>query len=249
MWRMKSPTRRTSVTLPPMPSESEAARMIEPIAMVRSRLEGSELVFEECDGFERALREGFFLLRIPHNTNLASGDCFVQHFFKPAVTGKLALYTGFKSRKIPGAYQGYFDRDHDQWENFYIERENWRVLPPEVSELGGVMAGIGIKILRAVLRRLGIPEQEWPLITSGLSEGHGHQMLAFNHFRSDKGTRGSKFHRDSGWVTVLRSTEPGLLAYIDGQLRAINPSTGHFIVNFGSSIAPCVRLVVASEFS
>jgi len=61
-------------------------------------------------------------------------------------------------------------------------------------------------------------------------------MLAFNHFRSTKDTRGSKFHRDSGWVTVLRSTEPGLLALIDGELRSVDPVPGYFIVNFGSSL-------------
>ncbi|WP_338635818.1 2OG-Fe(II) oxygenase family protein [Spirobacillus cienkowskii] len=61
-------------------------------------------------------------------------------------------------------------------------------------------------------------------------------MLAFNHFRADKDTRGTKFHRDSGWVTVLRSTEPGLVALIDEQLYSINPKEDHFIINFGSSI-------------
>ena len=61
-------------------------------------------------------------------------------------------------------------------------------------------------------------------------------MLGFNHFRADKPKRGCKFHRDSGWVTVLRSTEPGLIAYIDGSLRSILPVPGHFIINFGSSI-------------
>ena len=61
-------------------------------------------------------------------------------------------------------------------------------------------------------------------------------MFGFNHFRTSKPIRGSKFHRDSGWVTVLRSTEPGLIAYIDGQLRSINPLPGHLIINFGSSM-------------
>ncbi|MBD2813805.1 2OG-Fe(II) oxygenase family protein [Xenorhabdus sp. Flor] len=37
-------------------------------------------------------------------------------------------------------------------------------------------------------------------------------------------------------MTILLSTAPGLLAYIDGKLWAINPEPGYFIVNFGSSI-------------
>ncbi|PZU68709.1 MAG: hypothetical protein DI540_07760 [Sphingobium sp.] len=98
------------------------------------------------------------------------------------------------------------------------------------------MAHIGVTILRSTLAKVGIPQAEWSVLTGGLSEGDGHQMLAFNHFRSDKPARGSKFHRDSGWVTVLRSTEPGLVGYIGNELRSINPEPGHFIVNFGSSI-------------
>ena len=36
-------------------------------------------------------------------------------------------------RRRPGAYQGYFDREHDQWENFYIEQANWALLPAGVA--------------------------------------------------------------------------------------------------------------------
>ncbi|MGV8677973.1 hypothetical protein ACV356_33275, partial [Pseudomonas aeruginosa] len=35
---------------------------------------------------------------------------------------------------------------------------------------------------------------------------------------------------------VLRSTAPGLIDYIDGQLRSLNPLPGHLIINFGSSM-------------
>ncbi|MQT41171.1 hypothetical protein GHO31_19250 [Pseudomonas sp. FSL R10-2172] len=97
------------------------------------------------------------------------------------------------------------------------------------------MAAIGISVLRSTLTHLKLPVSDWPCISSGLSENGGHQMLAFNHFRSSKKARGCKFHRDSGWVTVLRSTEPGLYAWINGQIRAINPEPGYFIINFGSS--------------
>lgn len=154
--------------------------------------------------------------------------------FEPRAGGELAPYTGYRNCIVPGDYQGYFDREHDQWENFYIERSNWGMLPAAVAHTGEAMSGIGI--LRATLGHLGIPEKEWDKLTGGLTAKRGHQMFAFNHFRSNKQVRGSKFHRDSGWVTVLRSTAPGLLAYIDGGLRAINPEAGYFIINFGSSI-------------
>lgn len=204
--------------------------------MARARFKCETLQFDEANGFDRALSDGFFLLKIPESIKLDAGDRFARHFFEAQAEGELAPYTGYRNCTVPGAYQGYFDREHDQWENFYIERSNWGMLPGAVVRTGEAMSRVGIGILRATLRHLGIPEGEWGTLTGGLTSGYGHQMLAFNHFRSDKNVRGSKFHRDSGWVTVLRSTAPGLLAYIDGGLRSINPEIGYFIINFGSSI-------------
>ena len=236
MSNTSSLTLRPAVALPPMPDEHEASRLYATCDMARARFEHDALRFDEANGFDRALSDGFFLLKIPKGVELDAGDRFARYFFEPRADGELAPYTGYRDCILPGDYQGYFDREHDQWENFYIERRNWGMLPAAVAHTGEVMSAIGIGVLRATLDHLGIPEAEWDTLTGGLTAKRGHQMLAFNHFRSDKRARGSKFHRDSGWVTVLRSTAPGLLAYIDDGLRAINPEAGYFIINFGSSI-------------
>lgn len=231
-----SPTARAPVTLPPMPSEREAAAMHEPIRMARAVLDGERLVFSEPRGFDRAISEGFFLLAMPEGFDPGPGDRFARRFFEEPRGDAEDVYRGYRSVAIPGDYQGYFDRPHDQWENFYVERGNWGVLPPDVARMGAAMTSIGIRVLRAVLHEIAVPEPWWSQVTGGLSDFAGHQMLAFNHFRSDRPLRGSKFHRDSGWVTVVRSTDRGLLAYIDGRLRAVDPEPGFFVVNFGSSI-------------
>jgi hypothetical protein len=236
MPNIASVTKRQAVVLPQMPDEHEANRRYPAFEMTHARFQGHTLHFNEVSGFDRALSDGFFLLEIPDEVPLDGGDRFVRHFFEARAGGGLADYTGYRERIVPGDYQGYFDREHDQWENFYIERSNWGMLPAPVIHTGEAMSRVGIDILRATLDHIGIPKSEWHTLTGGLTADRGHQMLAFNHFRSDKRVRGSKFHRDSGWVTVLRSTEPGLLAYIDGELCAINPKPGYFIVNFGSSI-------------
>lgn len=236
MSSISSPTLRPAVALPPMPDEHEASRLYPACDMARARFERDALRFDETNGFDRALSDGFFLLKIPKGIELDAADRFVRHFFEPRAHGELAPYTGYRNCIVPGDYQGYFDRQHDQWENFYIERSNWGMLPTAVARTGEAMSEIGIGILRATLGHLDIPEAEWDTLTGGLTAKRGHQMLAFNHFRSDKRLRGSKFHRDSGWVTVLRSTAPGLLAHIDDRLHAINPEAGYFIINFGSSI-------------
>jgi hypothetical protein len=231
-----SPTARTPVTLPPMPGEHEAARTYPTFDIERAYMEGPLLLFERAGGMERALSHGFFLVRIPDDVDPAAGDRFAAHFHEPRCGDDLDLYRGFRDVAVSDAYQGYFDREHDQWENFYIEMANWAgILPPDVFRLGHQMTDIGIAILRNILAYLELPERDWATVTSGLSEKRGHQMLAYNHFRAQKAVRGTKFHRDSGWVTILRSTEPGLLGLIEGQLCAINPVPGYFIANFGSS--------------
>ncbi|NHB90623.1 2OG-Fe(II) oxygenase family protein [Photorhabdus cinerea] len=231
-----SSTMRSPIKLPPMPSEIIAAKTYKSANIVRSHLEGDDLVFTDDDGFNQAIRHGFFLLEVPSYMDFEYGDRFAYHFFEPATEGELRPYTGFKSCTFSNGYEGYFDRKHDQWENFYLERKHWNLIPTEVATLGRQMAHIGICILRSVLNHVGIPRSDWELVTDGLSEGLGHQMLGFNHYRSEKATRGSKFHRDLGWITILRTTERGLLAYIDDELLAIDPVPGYLIINFGSSI-------------
>ncbi|MFJ8957644.1 2OG-Fe(II) oxygenase family protein [Streptomyces sp. NPDC102381] len=236
MTTSNSATARNRVELPPMPREGEARSLYRQIPLERSRLHGDDLVFDREGGFGRALAQGFFLLRIPDGLDPVSGDRLANEFYRDRAGDALDPFRGFRDTEVPGDYQGYFDREHDQWENLYVERANWSLLPTEVAELGQGMADLGIAVLRAVLSHLDVPQHLWSTVSSGLSDRRGHQMLAFNHFRSQKATRGCKFHRDSGWVTVLRSVEPGLLALIEGELGSVDPVPGYFIVNFGSSL-------------
>ncbi|WP_301250975.1 hypothetical protein [Streptomyces somaliensis] len=230
-------TVRPPVRLPPMSTEDEARAHHPALALRRARIDGDGLVFDGPGDFDAALAQGFFLLRVPDGVDCAPDDRFATHFHLDQDAGGAPdPYRGYRHADVPGAYQGYFDREHDQWENLYVERANWDLLPGEVAALGARMAGTGLTVLRAVLDHAGVPRATWDTVTAGLTADRGHQMLAFNHFRADKPTRGSKFHRDSGWVTVLRSVEPGLLALVDGTLGAVNPEPGHFIVNFGSSL-------------
>ncbi|MGJ5833729.1 2OG-Fe(II) oxygenase family protein [Streptomyces ossamyceticus] len=242
-------TARAPVRLPPMPGEREASDRCPSIELERSTVVDGQLVFERPNGLLRALTHGFFLIRIPEGLDLAGADAFAAHFFEDP-TGEepdggdgLDHFRGFRHLAVPGDYQGYFDREHDQWENFYIARENWPMLPPGVAAAGERLADLGITVLRSVLGSLGLPEEDWAEVTGGLTDQQGHQMLAFNHFRPEKEVRGSKFHRDSGWVTILRSVEPGLLALIDGTLSSIDPVPGYFIANFGSSIEVLTELL------
>lgn len=203
------------------------------------------LCFENSDGLSKAIQDGFFYLRIPSDLDVSAADAFCHRFYEKGNE------VDYRSIKLDSPYQGYFDRPHDQWENLYLEAANWYLLPSAVSSVGRAMAGLGLKVLSSVLDDLKVPETLRPKVTGGLSRGHGHQMMAFNHYRPEKDMRGCKLHRDSGWVTVLRSTEPGLVRYHGGEYQKVLPKEGYFIINFGSTLEvlaqhhiPCVSSVV-----
>ena len=111
---LSSPTTRAPLTLPPMPGECEAAATHDPIRMASARLDGERLVFAEPDGFARAIQDGFFLLRMPKGFDPAPGDCFARRFIEDPRGDAEDAYRGYRDRQVPGDYQGYFDRPHDQ---------------------------------------------------------------------------------------------------------------------------------------
>ena len=53
--------------------------------------------------------------------------------------------------------------------------------------------------------------------------------------------RGLNVHKDSGWVTVLRSLDPGLEVQRGESWEPINPEPGWFIVNFGCAMEILTR--------
>ncbi|WGL60399.1 2OG-Fe(II) oxygenase family protein [Pigmentibacter sp. JX0631] len=232
-----SVTFRKISSMPQMPRSTEEEKLLPEFNMEESEFIDENIVFSNGEeGFLRAIHDGFFLLKIPSNFSVSLGDKFTNNFFRAKNGDKDDAYRGYKDVKIQGFFQGYFDRENDQLENFFIEMSHWKeFLPAEIEALGHAMADLGIGVLKSILLKIGVAESHIDTVTSGLSKKNGHQMLAFNHYRSEKKTRGTKFHRDSGWITVLRCTEPGLVAFIDNKLYALNPKEGYFVINFGSA--------------
>src|SRR5699024_1426404 len=166
--------------LPHMPDEADLTQRCPPLTLPRAEIEGERLMFDDPDGFDTAIARGFFLLRMPTGIDLSSADRFAAHFHEEPADDLLDQFRGFRHVEVPGDYQGYFAREHDQWENFYIERNNWSMLPAGVSDVGEAMSRAGRIVLTSVLAHLGVPESWWPELTGGLSSDGGHQMLAFN---------------------------------------------------------------------
>ena len=201
-----------------------------PANLALAEIDQGRLCFASSDGLSKAVQDGFFYLRMPPDFDVSAADDFCHRFYGEENE------VDYQSIELDSPYQGYFDRPHDQWENLYLEAANWHLLPSAVSSVGRVMSDLGLTVLSSALDYLGVPEPLRSTITGGLSMGCGHQMMAFNHYRPEKQMRGCKLHRDSGWVTVLRSTEPGLIRYHNGEYQKVLPREGYFIINFGSTL-------------
>jgi isopenicillin N synthase-like dioxygenase len=209
-----------------------------------AELRDGSLVFEQEDGLAKALRDGFFFVEQPSGLTVEAGDRFAESFYLPPDPGSqnpYRGYTGLTAEKI-APRQGYFRRDADQTEQFFLESRHWEaVFPPELAVQAVGMRDFALEILRGVFGNLDLPKRLWDKAAGGAFSLAGTYHLTFNHFRPEIEARGLNIHKDSGWVTVLRSLEPGLEVQRDGAWAAINPQAGRFIVNFGCAMEILTR--------
>ena len=203
-------------------------------------LTGHRLHFAQADGLQWALRDGFFFVQPAQAFDLEAGDRFAQQFYLPGS----AAYRGFstKTEAELGRHQGYFCRDADQTEQFFLRSSHWHRLFPEALRMQAhCMKALATEVLLAVLASLDIPPALWRKATGHCMASKGTHTLTFNHFRPQVNARGLNIHKDSGWVTVLRSLEPGLEVLREGLWCPIEPRPGCFIVNFGCAMEILTR--------
>lgn len=203
------------------------------------------VVFDTPDGFDQARTDGFFFVSQPADLDLDAGDRFARGFYRDKQAGTFdSEYVGYRdctSDRV-GARQGYFRRDDDQTEQFFLERRNWNeIFPEKLTQQAESMRRISVTILRHVLRELGIPQRIWDQATGGAVVDGGSYHLTFNHFRPDVAARGLNVHKDSGWVTLLRSTTGGLEVRTGDGWQDVMPKSGHLIVNFGCAMEILTR--------
>jgi isopenicillin N synthase-like dioxygenase len=204
-----------------------------------ARLRDGALVFEAPAGLSRAIEDGFFFVEQPAGLDLSPGDRFAQSFYLPKDGNAPDPYSGFThwTAEQLAQHEGYYRREVDQTEQFFLERRFWSAIyPAALAAQAEAMQTFAVAILVGVLRELDIPRALWDEATGRCLSGHGTYHLTFNHFRPDVRARGLNIHKDSGWVTVLRSIEPGLEVHRRGGWVPIVPMHGYFIVNFGCAI-------------
>ena len=206
------------------------------IRLQKVELIGQSLRWENKNGLTKSFQDGFFLLKTPKELNLNPLDEFCKYFYKSKDENPSNTCSEYWNMPVQGEYQGYFDRPHDQWENFYIEQKNWHLLPEYVQKSGKDLNKIAHQVYCIIMDSLGLSESEIMKVSGGLCEGKGHRMLAFNHYRQSLDRRGCKFHRDSGWLTFLRMTQPGLLMFKDNNYFKVLPNEDYLVINYGSTI-------------
>jgi len=205
-------------------------------------LRAGRLEFATSPGIRQALDDGFFFVEQPLGLDLAAGDRFAQSFYLPASDGD--PYRGFArwtEARLAG-HEGYYQREDDQTEQFFLERRFWDpVYPRALAHQAAAMTEFALAVLRAVLAELDLPTELWDEGTGRCLSGRGTYHLTFNHFRPSVRARGLNTHKDSGWVTVLRSREPGLEISRGARWVPIAPRPGCFIVNFGCAMEILTR--------
>lgn len=204
-----------------------------------ARYDKGNLIFDMPDGFARALIDGFFFVQKPTQLNLTAGDRFAANFYLDSCSDNNDTYRGFRAwnAKRLAERDGYYCRDADQVEQFFLERRFWdEVFPTALSKQAYEMRDFAVAVIKAILEQLDLPYDILDKATGGILSGKGTYHLTFNHFRPQIHARGLNTHKDSGWITMLRSLEPGLEVKRGRQWLPITPRPDYFIMNFGCAI-------------
>ena len=189
-----------------------------------------KLVFEKEGSLRDAIQQGLFLLKAPEGFNFEPGIKLCREFYLPAVDQ--TDYRGYQSQT-----DIYFDREHFQTEHILVDKLRWAVrLPPAVVQMAQVMDAVGQVIFQAALREMGVAEHLWQQLSGGAVTGQGAHWFAASHYRPERRLPGCAEHRDTGFVTLLYTSQPGLEAFIEGGWQSIAPRAGYFIVNFGACL-------------
>lgn len=201
----------------------------------KADIQKEKLVFQEKGGFDKAIKEGVFYIKIPQNFDYEAANKFANSYHLPK-NGTDDKYKGFKDVEFKESILGY-SSPNDQVELLQLETKLWsKYLPSDVSELLNQMNNISKIILKEICSKIGVKNEDLDKITGGMDNDNGLQYCIFNHYRSSKNTIGFTAHKDSGFITTLYSIEPGLEAFKAGNWYPIDPIPGYFTINLGHSL-------------
>lgn len=177
--------------------------------------------------FSQALREGFFYVEIPKDLfqNITETKKFADNLRSNETIKKIKLHPKLDYQERFGTQAVAFGALSKHWEEVY---------PKPVKEIAEAMNDMALKILKASLKHLSVPEDIWDLVTGELTTGKGANAFTLNHYKTGEQKIGLTPHKDLGWITLLFIDKMGLESTQDGKKwYAIPPKEGYFVVNFG----------------
>ncbi|MDC9607175.1 2OG-Fe(II) oxygenase family protein [Xenorhabdus griffiniae] len=179
----------------------------------------------------KALKDGFFSLKIPEYFDLKPGIKISKNFYIDKNSTAIKQFDGYKGYKKEKDI--YFNHENYQIENILIDKDKReKLFPKELNELCDKMHGIGKNILCEVLSFVGVNNSLWKKITDDATNGGGIKWFTANHYRSNLNLDGAPAHKDTGFITVLYCDKPGLEAYIDGKWLDVDICNKSFLINF-----------------
>lgn len=220
-------------------------------SLQKAYIANSELHFEDSNGFELAMQEGIFMLKIPHSLDLTSCDDFAQNFYKNLDEeekhneGQYTIYKKFRAYSSENFENdnllGFHERI-DQIEQFLLEKRFWKQwYPSNITKVGNELCTISGIIIKRILDKVGISKKEYSIATGGCAEGQGSYHLTFNHYRPQVNTKGLSSHKDDGFVTILRTVSPGLEVNRYEKWEKVEVDHEYFIINFGLAMEILTR--------
>lgn len=202
----------------------------------RAVVEDGGLVFDDPESRDRALSDGVFLLQIPDGLDVSAGDDFARQFHLGPSAVPYGRFCGILGDQFGDQLLGFHQRVN-QIEQFLLERRFWtETYPVEITALGEALTSLSQQILCSVLTHVGVSTADWRRATGGCSRGTGSYHLTFNHYRPDFEAVGLNSHKDDGFLTILRTTSPGLEVSRRDRWEAVRPDPACFVINFGLSM-------------
>ncbi|PHQ48395.1 hypothetical protein BLA24_33495 [Streptomyces cinnamoneus] len=202
----------------------------------RARIQGDRLEFAGSRARETALADGVFLLEIPADIDVAAGDAFSRQFHLGPDSPPYGRFRDLGSEHFGDPLLGFHQRVN-QIEQFLLERRFWASdYPPEIARLGEQLTRLSQKVLCAVLSHVGVPERDRRRATGGCSRAAGSYHLTFNHYRPEHRDVGLSSHKDDGFLTILRTTTPGLEVNRKDRWERVPVDPDCFVINFGLSM-------------
>jgi hypothetical protein len=204
----------------------------------RAEIRDGSLHFETPDGWQDARTRGVFYLKAPSDVDYSAGVRFCESYHLERTGHADDPYRGFRAARLDGSVLGYSSAGNDQVERVQLELRLWeRHLPAELPPILHGLNRLARTAVHGFFARCGVEPAHVAQVTGGMDTDEALQYCIFNNYASRTvAADGFTPHKDSGFITIMYSTEPGLEALEDGRWVPVDPIPGYLTAINGHSL-------------